>query len=262
MLRYALLLSSFLLLTAAAQARTAATPVSPEAFVGENVEYDVSFLWFDRLAEGSLTFSEAERPGTYRAVLEARTRGVASWLTGDRVQRYISLMEKAEDGRLRPLLHESEVIRGRGKDRMPRVKRYLFDHEQSRVLHQSVREGKVTADQGYPIETKNPPADILTAFFNFRAGVYGPVREGKPVFIPTFSHRGLSDIVIEKVPAKERRNFPFFPGEGLLCRVSVDKEIFGTGDGDIYVWFNEAGQPARGIVENVLGMGNVRGEMR
>ncbi|HEY7745923.1 MAG TPA: hypothetical protein VIA07_06260, partial [Desulfuromonadales bacterium] len=63
-------------------------PLSLAALVGESLVYDISFLWFERLAEGRLSFAAGERPGTYRAILEAKTLGVAAWLTGDRVPRY------------------------------------------------------------------------------------------------------------------------------------------------------------------------------
>jgi hypothetical protein len=38
--------------------------------------------------------------------------------------------------------------------------------------------------------------------------------------------------------------------------------VFDTKGADLYVWFDDTGRPARGIVENVIGMGDVYGHLR
>ncbi len=228
----------------------------------ESLSYDISFLWFDRLAEGHLTFVEGDRPGTYRAVLEARTRGIAARLSGNRAQRYVSFMETGPDGTLRALSHESQILRGRGNNRREaRIRRYLFDYGRGEVLHQRIRDDRLSVEETIPFDLSNPPADMLTALYNFRAGVYGMPAPGDPVVIPAFSHRGDSDIVVEILSREEREKFPF-PAHGIACRVTLDPEVFDTGGGSVYVWFNEDGQPASGLVENVKGMGDVRGTIR
>jgi hypothetical protein len=42
----------------------------------------------------------------------------------------------------------------------------------------------------------------------------------------------------------------------------MDKEVFDTGGGMVFVWFDKYDRPARGIVENVIGLGHVRGRLR
>ncbi len=61
---------------------------------------------------------------------------------------------------------------------------------------------------------------------------------------------------------KQQADNELFPTSGLLCRVQVDREVFDSEGGGIFVWFDEKGRPAAGVVENVLGMGNVHGSMR
>ncbi len=125
-----------------------------------------------------------------------------------------------------------------------------------------MKEGKVKREEVLPLDRKTAPIDVLTAFINFRAGLVGPLRPGARYTIPTFSHKGDSNIIVETVPEEARENYPAFPRRGLLARVTVDPEIFDTGGGYIYVWFDEAGRPARAAVENVIGMGDVRGTLR
>jgi len=238
-------------------------PPSPiERMVGESFSYDISFLWFDRLAQGNLSFSRGERPGTYRAVLEARTLGVAAWLTKDRVQRYVSEMEKGPDGKLRSLSHESRILKGKGDELRDRTNLYTFDYRDRQIRFQRAKSGKFYKDVRLPMAEGNPPNDFLTALYNFRAGFFGPVQEGRRYVIPTFDRDGTEKIVLEVLSPRERSHDRFFPHGGVLCRVTLGEEVFGTGGGVAYVWFDDYGRPARGIVENVIGLGDVKGTLR
>lgn len=237
-------------------------PMPFEAMLGESFSYDIAFLWFDRLAEGRLVFSTEQPPNTYRAVLEARTLGLAAWLTRDRVQRYVSVMEMAPDGQMRSLSHESRIIKGQGENRKDRIKRYTFDYQKRQVRYQRARDGKFYKEEMLPMGEDEFPNDILTAFYNFRAGVFGPFKAGARYTIPKFGRKGTLEIVVEILPAEKWRGHPFFPPGGLLCRISVDPDVFDTEGGQVYVWFDDFGRPARGIVENVIGLGDVRGTLR
>ncbi len=234
---------------------------SLQELVGEPaMTYDIAFLWFEQLAEGKASFTAGERPGTFRATLEAKTLGVAAWLTQDRVQRYTSLMELGPDGRLRTISHESLIIKGAEKKRRVRSKRYLFDYQRREVRIQAVKDGVNGAEQVLSMGDA-VPSDILTAFYNFRMGAYGPLRPGNRYEIPTVNRKGINSIALETLPDGPRKN-QFFPRGGLLCRAIVDPEIFDTGDGAILFWFDGSGHPPRGIVEQVIGLGDVRGTAR
>lgn len=237
-------------------------PLPLSALVGESLVYDISFLWFERLAEGRLALAAGERPGTYRAVLEARTLGVAAWLTGDRMQRYVSLMEVGPDGRLQSLSFESRIIKGKENERSDTTRLYTFDHDRHQVRFQRARNDRFYKDEWLPMSGEAPPNDILTAFYNFRTGHFGPLRPGSRHAVPTFSRTGKEEIRIEMLTDEQRPDDPFFPRHGLLGRAILDEEILDTGGGAVYVWFDDLGRPQRGIVENVIGIGSVRGKLR
>jgi hypothetical protein len=44
-----------------------------------------------------------------------------------------------------------------------------------------------------------------------------------------------------------------------LLLAKIDPETFETGSENVYVWFNNTGVPEQGVVEDVIGMGDVRG---
>lgn len=233
-----------------------------QPFVGEVLDYDISFLWFDRLAEGHLRFSLDAPTGRYRAELEAQTLGVAAWVTGNRKHRYETLMEIGTDGRMRTLSQESKIIKGEGKKLREKGKRYIFDYDarKVRMLRQS---GTVfVEDTAFPMEAGLQPNDFLTVFYNFRSGRLGAIKPGADFSIPTFTRKGKADIAIHVLTAEERKGLDRFPGHGILARVILDSEELDTEGGGVYVWFDDRGRPARGIVENVMGLGDVFGQLR
>jgi hypothetical protein len=237
-------------------------PLPLSALVGESLVYDISFLWFKRLAEARLSFAAGERPGTYRAVLEAKTLGVAAWLTGHRVQRYESGMAVGPDGRLRANAFEARIIKGQGDARSDTSRLYTFDHDRRLVRFQQARNDRFYKEELLPMSGQEPPNDILTAFYNLRAGFFGPLKPGSRHAIPTFSRSGQQEIRIEMLTEEQRPNGAFFPHHGLLGRTVLDDEILDTRGGTVYVWFDDLGRPQRGLVEKVIGIGSVRGRLR
>lgn len=233
----------------------------PTPPVAEKYRYDIAFLWFDRIAEAELSLQPVEEPNRWQATLEANTRGVAAWLTSDRAQHYASLMQLEDKGVFTSMRHDSNIFKIKDGQQRSRLKRYVFDHQQRRLIQRVNRNGRQKEDVILPMPSTTPN-DILTAFYNFRNGVYGPVVEGATCRIPTYSSKGPSDIVVEVLGSKQRPPKPKFPNQGLLLKVHIDKEIFDTDNGIAYVWLDPQGRPAQVVVEDVIGLGNVRGTLQ
>jgi len=249
-------------LFAAPPAAWSSTTVDPlDAMMNESYVYDVAFLWFNRLAEARLSFFPGEKEGTYRAVLEAHTRGLAATVTRDRSEVHSSLMERLPDGRLRSLVYESQASKGRGKNREDRTSRYVYDYEEQKIFRERVKRGQESREV-FEMPESGFFNDVLTAFYNFRAGYFGDIVPGGHYRIPTFSRKGPSYIIVDVYREAERPRHAHFPRGGLLCRVELDQEVFDTDDGAVFVWFDGQRRPARGVVENVLGLGDVRGSQR
>ena len=227
----------------------------------ERYEYTLDFLVFKDLAEGRLQLTAEPTPGRYRAELVAHTLGVASWLSGDRTQRYVSIME-AQGGGLRSVSHESSIHKRKRGKWTDRQKRYRFDYLHGKVYQERGEDGHFKPGLVIELPADRTPVDILTGFYNLRSGVYGAMVPGARLTIPTFTSKGIAEIVIEVLSGPQRLARPFFPATGTLLRVIVDPEVFETKDSDLYVWFDESGRPARGIVENVIGLGDVYGHLR
>ncbi len=235
---------------------------SIDDLIGEVFVYNIAFLWFDRLAIGRFSLEPAGPPRTYRAVLEARTMGVAAWLTGNRVQRYVSVMEQGPDGRLRSLSHESHIIRSQGDEVIDRTKRFSFDRERHEVRVEKLAGDRQVYLETLPMTGDLPPEDLLTAFFNFRAGFFGPIEIGRHYLIPTFNRKGPAVIRLDILTGDQSRELGLSPEGGYVCRLLVDPEIFDSSEGSIYVWFDDRLRPVRAVVENVIGLGDVRGSLQ
>lgn len=229
---------------------------------GEDYGYNISFLWFEKLAKGRFHFYATETPNVFKVEMEGVTRGVAAWLTQDRIQHYVSTMELTPEGKLRSLSYQYEMQRRKHGKMISRIKKYTFDHKRREVTIRKIADGEEVYSEVKPLEAKLEPDDILTACMNFRAGHYGPIGPGARFRVPTFNQKeGIAWIEIEVLSAKDQAELEF-PAGGTLCRIKVDKEIFDTGEGYVYLWFDSKGRPAVGVVENVIGMGNIRGELR
>ena len=232
-----------------------------QALVGEFFEYDISFLWFDKLAEGSLQLSRGEQPGTFLIVLKAKTLGMAAFFSRDRVEKFQTLMQVSSTGLLQPLWHSSHTIRSTGDSRKEKITKYTFDYDSGQVRYQKIKNDRVYADKWFTLEKNKSLFDILSALYNLRLGFYGEVGQDT-ILIPTFHRKGPQDIVVEPLSSPGKKDRSFFAADAVQCRILVDPSIFGTKGRDILASFNEQMWPQKGIIKNVIGMGDVRGKLR
>ena len=233
------------------------TPLAELA--GEDYTYGIDFLIFSRLAEGELRLAATKEANVLRAELIGRTLGIASWLAGERTQTYRSLMRIMPDGSLESIEHESEIRKKRWGQWKNQRKTRRFDYERGTITETRFKQGVISSTKQLEIPNGKHPVDILTAFYNLRSGVYGPLQRGTRILIPTYSGKGFIDFEVNVLTREEQARQHDFPDHGLLIQVNVDPEIFDTNSGSLYVWFDDLGVPGRGIVEDMIGVGDVRG---
>jgi Protein of unknown function (DUF3108) len=232
------------------------------SMAGEHHAYTLDFLIFSDVAEGGLQLTAEAAPGRYRIELFARTLGVASWLTGERNHRYVSVVEADDQGRLRTVSYEASVHKRKSGEWNNRRKSYRFDYAAGKIYQEKGEGGQLAPGLVFELPAGPPPVDILTGFYNLRSGVYGTLAPGARLKIPSFSSKGFGAIDIEVLTGSERLDMPFFPVTGTLLRARVDPEVFETKGADMYVWLDEAGRPARGLVQSVVGIGDIYGHLK
>lgn len=268
---FPLLLGAWLLLLAPAALEAATFPPVPatnkanlQVLTGLDRHYNLSFLWFDRLAVGQLSFNrDPSGPNRYLALLDAKTLGVAAWLTGDRVQHYETLMEMNPQGRLVPLEYRVLIHKKKEGKVIEHAKLYTFDSTTRTIWLTRSKDGKKKAAEPINIPGTVFPVDFLTAGFNFILGVDGPLRAGERKEIVTFTDKGEQEIVIEVLSPKAWPRTDFFgTGNGTMLKVILPAEVLDTSGGAVYALLDEKVLPQRVIIENVLGLGEVRGKLR
>lgn len=251
-------------LNAAESPPVSANKATLQVLTGLDRHYNLSFLWFERLALGQLSFTrDASGPNRYRAVLDAKTLGVAAWLTGDRVQHYETLMEMNPQGRLVPLEYRAMIYKKKEGVVVNHTKLYTFDAATRTIMLTRSKDGKKGVKEPIKVLGNRFPVDFLTAGFNYILGANGPLRAGERKEIVTFTDEGERKIGIEVLSAKNWPKDPFFDKQsGTLLKIVLPTEILDTGGGAIYALLDEKVLPQRVFVENVLGLGDVRGELR
>ena len=232
---------------------------SIQQLVGEDNRYAIDFLIFKKLAAGELHLTKTDQPNVYRAELVGRTLGVASWLSGRRTQIYTSLMELMADGSLRSIEHVSKIRKRRWSKWRRTGKRQRFDYVQGLVFESRSKNAVFGVEKEYVIPAGQQPVDMLTAFYNLRTGVYGPLVRGTKMLIPTYTKEKFAEIEVEVLTVEQQAEHDYFSTNGLLLQAKVDPEIFETDNGNMYIWLDKNGAPGRGIVEDVIGLGDVRG---
>lgn len=236
-------------------------PPAYARFLNESLEYDLSFMWFERLAVGTMEFLPTDLPDQFLLRMEARTRGLAALFTRNRIEKFETLVDINSDGRLRPLLHSSHRITGSGDSISERIARYTFDYEEGTILYQRIRNGKISDDQWFDLDPHHPVFDILSALYNFRLGFFGWPDSG-PVLIPTFHHRGEQDILVELFVDPSSRDKQFFSSDMSVYRVLMDPVVFNTHSRDVFISFDQEMRLDKGIIKRLVGLGDLRGELR
>jgi len=229
-------------------------------FRGEELRYQIGVLWFKRAAIGRILFEMDRGNQGHKATLEGKTSGVIGWLTRYRRDIYTSYMEVIDGGkRFRPLRFEEDVVIGQ----KVRKKITLFDYGAGKLIKRRMNRRGVFIQTEERIPRGVVYDDFLTAFYNFRRGVYGKIQRGKRYRVRSIPKKGVSTIDVEIATREEelRRRH----GEGnkgpkeYYVTLFLDKEITRSRTGRVKGWVSKNLVPIEGTIEDVVFFGDVHG---
>ncbi len=225
-------------------------------FVGEVLYFDISFLWFKNAATAKVGFYEKD--GNYYSYLEAKTKGFVGFFTAYRQHIYRTNFDIIEGGkRVRANKFMRKVIDGGKVEESV----HLFDYDsREHRWTQHVNEEMTESN------TENIPAgvnfdDVLTAFYNFRNGIYGPVEKGNRYTIKTIPEKGNDKISVHvkameeenKIRKKQGRKF----GDEFLIDLLVPKNIFKSKSGRLRFWSSKHLIPIDSTVKDYILLGDL-----
>jgi len=232
-----------------------------DRFRGEVLKYDIGFWIFNRVGEGVVTFRSLGY-GKYAAFHEGRTLGFWGWISRYRRDIYRSTMGTINDGRrLIPLRFEEDVIIGQ----KVRKRITVYDYSARKVSMETQKEGQITREE-VEIPFGILYDDPMTAFYNFRFGVYGKVEPGKEIIIRTVPRQESRKTIRLSVASEEegqrrRAAEGEKKGKDLFIKVYLDKELVGSLHGEVEVWFNNDVVPMTGVAKDVFFYGDIRGQL-
>jgi hypothetical protein len=231
-----------------------------ESFAGEEFDYKIGFWIFDDVAVGKIKL-ESLGGGKYIASLTAQTTGVVGWFLRYRKDSYIARIKEVDGGtRFRTMTFEKNVDMG-GK-----VTRgiTILDYEKGLMTWKKWKKGKLRRSGELTMEPGVFYDDPITAFYNFRFGVYGPIEDGREYLIKTFpKSKGKEvDIYLRLATESEFERLSKHKGplEGYFAYVKIDPELFGSKSGDIEMLFSEELIPVEGVAKDIILFGDVRGK--
>lgn len=228
--------------------------------VDEQLNYDISFLWFERLAEGSIRLENGPETGTFLVTMEARTLGLAAFFTRNRIEQHQTLMRIGGNGLLEPLWYRSRSRRDSGSDHKEMLKEMVFDYDNGRMHFRKIKNGRLSDRRSFELKPDQPHYDVLSALYNLRLGFFGEVGL-KTISIPTFHSHGPEEIIVEPLDPEVKDN-RFFAPAPVRVKILVDPEVFDTDGRDILAAFDGLMRPSKGIIKDVIGLGDVRGVLR
>ena len=234
-------------------------------FNGEKLHYTVSFLLFFHAADANITFTKdtAVKNG-YIAELEGHTSGIIKILTFQRRDRYISHMVMMDNGkRLRSAKFEKVSKQGGRKTKRSET---VFDYE-NKIVHWKVWKGDELAGEGSrPIPENTVYDDPLSAFYNFRYGVYGDIQKGKPIevkSVPTTRESKIELLIASEEETQKKNNVSSKKSSReYLVKVLMDKDVFDQTKGNIELWLSKDFVPVEGVVKGVVLVGDIHGVLR
>jgi Protein of unknown function (DUF3108) len=225
-------------------------------FSGETLYFDVSFLWFKNAATAFVGFYE--KNGSYYAYLDAKTKGFVGFFTAYRRHIYQANFEIIDGGkRVRAKKFMRKVIEGGNVERAD----HFFDYQTREHRWSQYKNGDLEESGKEKIPTETNFDDVLTAFYNFRNGVYGPIRKGEKYTIKTIPEKGNGEIAIHVRDIEEenngRKEDGRKPGDDLLVDILVPKSIFKTKSGKIRLWASNHYIPLESTVKDYIFLGDL-----
>jgi len=230
-------------------------------FAGEKLFIDISFLWFENAAKANVALYK-NKDGSYYSILEAETLGFVGFFTSYRKHVYRAEHEAIDGGkRLRTTRFIREVTIA------DEVERTVNTMDYNKRVHKWY---KFFNDRLFSKGSREIPPNvqfdgILSAFYNFRNGVYGPFKEGADYKIHTIPEKNIAQFDVRVLSSDEENKLRQVeerpPADTHVLRVKIPPEIFKTANGELVFWSSKHLIPIETIVEDYVLLGDLHAKL-
>ena len=205
-----------------------APAAAPQGEVLEDLKFQVEYLLWKEVAQAQLTL-KSQGPGHYQAEISGEPLGLLKMITGKRRDSYRTEMI-LRHGKLVPLVYREESQ----KKGHRHLKEYRFNYDQGVLELWQLKEGKGMAEKWHTA-LKAPIYDPLTAFYNCRLGLMGPIREGETFKVAGIPYPKPEEIEVRIGPES---------AEGRKIMIGINNKAFENDRGVIFAYLDEARVPA------------------
>jgi hypothetical protein len=224
---------------------TPAPASAPREQLLEDLEFRVEYLLWKEVARAQLKLTGLGA-GRYRAEISGEPMGMLKVLTGQRRDSYQTEMIWRQ-GKLVPLVYREES-RKKGKRHL---KEYRFDYEHGRLEMWQLKESKGNMVCKWDTVLQGPVSDPLSAFYNCRLGLMGPVQEGA-----TFKVKGIPYPKPEEIEVRIGAETE----AGRKIMISISNQAFENDRGVVFAYLDESLAPKRAWTD-VVKLGTIKGEL-
>lgn len=218
-----------------------------------SASYEVSFGIFQAMGNADARF-EIKDDQTYTIRIEAKTTGIAKFLSNNRVEVYES-RGTVKNGRLIP----DTYTKIRQTNDRKNIKIYTFDHPNRIVWKETaqIKDGKT--DKEKEPNDYYAQEDILSLFFNLK--LYSQAKENSVYYaIGANQKEGRIDVVFPKNDALAEIKNTLGMAEGDFLKVVLNERIFSSAKGELLINLGSDGLCDKAILEDVLLFGDIVGK--
>ncbi len=211
----------------------------------EDLNFRVEYLLWKEVAQARLTLTSLG-PGRYRAELSGEPLGLMRTLAGPRRDSYQTEMIW-RDGKYAPLVYREEVR----KKNKRYLKEYRFDYEKGQLELWQLKEDRGVMVRKWHTALKGPIQDPLSAFYNYRLGLLGPIKEGETLRLEGIPYPKPEEIEVRIGPETEG---------GRKVMISLNNQAFANERGTVFAYLDGSRVPRKAWT-NIPDMGTISGEL-
>ena len=211
----------------------------------EDLNFRVEFLLWKDVARARLTLTSLGS-GRYQVELSGEPLGLMKTFTGQRRDSYQTEMIW-RGGKLVPLVYREESR----KNHKRYLKEYRFNYEKGELDLWQWKEDRGVMMLKWHTALKGPIQDPLSAFYNYRLGLLGPVKEGETLRLEGIPYPKPEEIEVRIGPKTEW---------GRKVMVSINNQAFANDRGTVFAYLDASRVPTKAWTD-VLRLGTISGEL-
>jgi Protein of unknown function (DUF3108) len=218
----AILLALITILAVQTWSWSQAQAAAPQGELMEDLKFKVEYLLWKDVAQAQLTLKSLG-PGHYQAEISGEPLGLLKVITGKRRDSYRTEMI-LRHGKLMPLVYREESQ----KKGHRHLKEYRFNYDQGVLELWQLKEGKGMV-QKWHTALKDPIYDPLTAFYNCRLGLMGPIREGETFKVAGIPYPKPEEIEVRIGPETD---------QGRKIMIAINNNAFESDRGVVFAYLD------------------------